>query len=244
MVMLQGEKITKRFGGLVAVSRLDFEIGEGEVVGLIGPNGSGKTTLFNVISGLYTPEEGTLTFRGRRIEGRKPYEVSKMGIGRTFQIVKPLLTMTVLENIAIGALYGREGARDMKSALAKSEEILRFTGLEKRRDVLAENLKLADRKRLEIARAMATRPEILLLDEVFAGLNETEIDEAIRQVKGIQQKFGTTIFIIEHVLKAIMKTCGRVIVINFGEKIAEGTPEEVTRNPGVIEAYLGNAPGI
>ena len=239
--MLQGEKITKRFGGLVAVSRLDFEIGEGEVVGLIGPNGSGKTTLFNVISGLYTPEEGTLTFRGRRIEGRKPYEVSKMGIGRTFQIVKPLLTMTVLENIAIGALYGREGARDMKSALAKSEEILRFTGLEKRRDVLAENLKLADRKRLEIARAMATRPEILLLDEVFAGLNETEIDEAIRLVKGIQQKFGTTIFIIEHVLKAIMKTCGRVIVINFGEKIAEGTPEEVTRNSGVIEAYLGNA---
>jgi branched-chain amino acid transport system ATP-binding protein len=242
--MLRGEKITKRFGGLVAVSRLDFEIREGEVVGLIGPNGSGKTTLFNVISGLYKPEEGTITFRGRRIEGRKPYEVSKMGIGRTFQIVKPLLTMTVLENVAIGALYGREGVRDMKSALAKSEEILHFTGLENRKDVLAENLKLADRKRLEIARAMATRPEILLLDEVFAGLNETEIDEAIRLVKGIQQKFGTTIFIIEHVLKAIMKTCGRVIVINFGEKIAEGTPEEVTRNPGVIEAYLGNASGI
>jgi len=243
-VMLRGEQITKRFGGLVAVSRLDFEIREGEVVGLIGPNGSGKTTLFNVISGLHKPEEGTITFRGRRIEGRKPYEVSKMGIGRTFQIVKPLLTMTVLENIAIGALYGREGARDMKSALAKSEEILHFTGLERRRGVLAENLKLADRKRLEIARAMATRPEILLLDEVFAGLNETEIDEAIRLVKGIQQKFGTTIFIIEHVLKAIMKTCGRVLVINFGEKIAEGTPEEVTRNPGVIEAYLGNASGI
>jgi branched-chain amino acid transport system ATP-binding protein len=242
--MLRGEKITKRFGGLVAVSRLDFEIREGEVVGLIGPNGSGKTTLFNVISGLYKPEEGTLAFRGKRIEGRKPYEVSKMGIGRTFQIVKPLLNMTVLENIAIGALYGREGVRDMKRALAKSEEILHFTGLEKRKDVLAENLKLADRKRLEIARAMATRPEILLLDEVFAGLNETEIDEAIRRVKGIQQKFGTTIFIIEHVLKAIMKTCGRVIVINFGEKIAEGTPEEVTRNPAVIEAYLGNASGI
>ena len=242
--MLRGEKITKRFGGLVALSRLDFEIREGEVVGLIGPNGSGKTTLFNVISGLYKPEEGTLTFRGKRFEGRKPYEVSKMGIGRTFQIVKPLLSMTVLENIAIGALYGREGVRSMKTALAKSEEILHFTGLEKRKDVLAENLKLADRKRLEIARAMATRPEILLLDEVFAGLNETEIDEAIRLVKSIQQKFGTTIFIIEHVLKAIMKTCGRVIVINFGEKIAEGTPEEVTRNPGVIEAYLGNAPGI
>jgi branched-chain amino acid transport system ATP-binding protein len=242
--MLRGEKITKRFGGLVAVSRLDFEIREGEVVGLIGPNGSGKTTLFNVISGLYKPEEGKLTFRGERIEGRKPYEVSKMGIGRTFQIVKPLLNMTVLENIAIGALYGREGVRDMASAIKKSEEILHFTGLEKRKDVLAENLKLADRKRLEIARAMATRPVILLLDEVFAGLNEAEIDEAIRLVKGIQQKFGTTIFIIEHVLKAIMKTCGRVIVINFGEKIAEGTPEDVTKNRAVIEAYLGNAPGI
>jgi branched-chain amino acid transport system ATP-binding protein len=243
-LILRGEKITKRFGGLVAVSRLDFEIGEGEVVGLIGPNGSGKTTLFNVISGLYTPEEGTLAFRGKRIEGRKPYEISKMGIGRTFQIVKPLLTMTVLENIAIGALYGREGVRDMKSALAKSEAILHFTGLEKRRDVLAENLKLADRKRLEIARALATRPEILLLDEVFAGLNEVEIDEAIRLVKAIQQDYGITIFIIEHVLKAIMRTCSRVIVINFGEKIAEGAPEDVTRNPGVIEAYLGNAPGI
>jgi branched-chain amino acid transport system ATP-binding protein len=242
--MLRGEKITKRFGGLVAVSRLDFEIRGGEVVGLIGPNGSGKTTLFNVISGLYKPEEGKLTFRGERIEGRKPYEVSKMGIGRTFQIVKPLLNMTVLENIAIGALYGREGVRDMTSALKKSEEILHFTGLEKRKDVLAENLKLADRKRLEIARAMATRPFILLLDEVFAGLNEAEIDEAIRLVKGIQQKYGTTLFIIEHVLKAIMKTCARVMVIHFGEKIAEGTPEEVTKNPGVIEAYLGNAPSI
>ena len=242
--MLKGEGITKRFGGLVAVSRLDFEIREGEVVGLIGPNGSGKTTLFNVISGLYKPEEGKLTFRGKRIDGRKPYEVSKMGIGRTFQIVKPLLNMTVMENIAIGALYGREGVRNMESALQKSEEILHFTGLEKRKDVLAENLKLADRKRLEIARAMATRPEILLLDEVFAGLNETEVNEAIRLVKGIQQKYGTTLFIIEHVLKAIMKTCGRVMVIHFGEKIAEGTPEEVTQNPGVIEAYLGNAPGI
>jgi branched-chain amino acid transport system ATP-binding protein len=242
--MLKGEGITKRFGGLVAVSRLDFEIQEGEVVGLIGPNGSGKTTLFNVISGLYKPEEGTLTFRGKRIEGRKPYEVSKMGIGRTFQIVKPLLNMTVLENIAIGSLYGREGVRDMASALKKSEEILHFTGLERRKDMLAENLKLADRKRLEIARAMATRPEILLLDEVFAGLNETEINEAIRLVKGIRQKYQMTLFIIEHVLKAIMKTCDRVMVIHFGQKIAEGTPEEVTKNQAVIEAYLGNAPGI
>jgi branched-chain amino acid transport system ATP-binding protein len=242
--MLVGKGITKRFGGLVALSNLDFEVGEKEVVGLIGPNGSGKTTLFNVISGFHRPDEGTLTFRGKRMDGRKPYEVAKMGVGRTFQIVKPLLAMTVLENVSVGVLYGREGGMDMKKARQGSEEMIHFTGLDGRMHVRAANLALADRKRLEIARALATQPEILLLDEVFAGLNPTEIEEAIGLVKKIQQRYGIAIFIIEHVMKAIMRTCGRIIVIHQGEKIAEGSPREVVGNPQVIEAYLGNVAGI
>ena len=242
--MLIGRGITKKFGGLVALSNLDFEVSGGEVVGLIGPNGSGKTTLFNIISGFYRPEEGILTFQGKRIDGRKPYEIAKMGIGRTFQIVKPLLAMTVMENVAVGVLYGRQGEREMKQAREKSEEVVRFTGLEKKMHARASNLVLADRKRLEIARALATKPEILLLDEVFAGLNQHEVEEAIELVQGIQDRYGVTVFIIEHVMKAIMRTCGRIIVIHQGEKIAEGSPREVVANRQVIEAYLGNAPGI
>ena len=242
--MLIGKGITKKFGGLVALSNMDFEVGEKEVVGLIGPNGSGKTTLFNVISGFHPPDGGTLTFQGQRMDGRKPYEIAKMGVGRTFQIVKPLLAMTVLENVSVGVLYGREGVMDMKKARQRSEEMIHFTGLDRRMHVRAANLALADRKRLEIARALATKPEILLLDEVFAGLNPTEIEEAIGLVKKIQERYGIAIFIIEHVMKAIMRTCGRIIVIHQGEKIAEGTPPEVVGNPQVVEAYLGNAAGI
>ncbi len=242
--MLTGRGITKKFGGLVALSNLDFEVQDGEVVGLIGPNGSGKTTLFNVISGFYRPNEGTLIFKGRRIDGRKPYEIARMGIGRTFQIVKPLLAMTVLENVAVGVLYGRQGEMEMKKALEKSEEMIHFTGLQKKMHVRAANLALADRKRLEIARAMATRPEILLLDEVFAGLNQAEVEEAIELVRGIQDRYRVTIFIIEHVMKAIMRTCRRIIVVHQGIKIAEGAPQEVVGNRQVIEAYLGNASGF
>jgi len=242
--MLRGEGITKRFGGLVALARLDFEVREGEVVGLIGPNGSGKTTLFNVISGFYRPEEGNLTLRGKRIDGRRPYEIARMGIGRTFQIVKPLLSMTALENVAVGALYGRHGEKNLSMARKRSEEILRFIGLERKKHIPAVNLALADRKRLEVARALATRPDLLLLDEVFAGLNQAEIEEAISLVRGIQKNYGITIFIIEHVMKAIMRTCQRILVIHHGVKIAEGSPEQVASNRQVIEAYLGNAAGI
>jgi branched-chain amino acid transport system ATP-binding protein len=242
--MLVGKGITKRFGGLVALFHLDFEVGKKEVVGLIGPNGSGKTTLFNVISGFQRPDEGTLSFRGKRMDGRKPYEIAKMGVGRTFQIVKPLLAMTALENVSVGVLYGREGGMDMKRARQKAEEMIHFTGLDKRIHVRAADLALADRKRLEIARALAAKPEILLLDEVFAGLNPTEIEEAIGLVKKIQDRTGIAIFIIEHVMKAILRICGKIIVIHQGEKIAEGSPREVVGNPQVIEAYLGNVAGI
>ncbi len=242
--MLIGKGITKNFGGLVALSGLDFEVRPGEVVGLIGPNGSGKTTLFNVISGFFRPDAGTIEFRGKRVDGLKTYEIAKMGIGRTFQIVKPLLAMTVLENVTVGVLYGRHGESEMRRARERSEEIIRFAGLEKKMHVQAGHLALAERKRLEIARSLGTRPEILLLDEVFAGLNQTEIEEAIELVRRIRDLHGVTIFIIEHVLKAIMRTCGRVIVIHQGRKIAEAPPREIVADRRVIEAYLGNVTDI
>lgn len=238
--MLRGNGVTKIFGGLVALDELDFELKEGEIVGLIGPNGSGKTTLFNIISGFYVPEKGSIFLKGKRIDGMKPFMIARLGIGRTFQIVRPLRDMTVLENVTIGALYGRTGTRDMEEARKKASEILEFTGLATKNRDLSTRLPLADRKRLELARALALDPVILLLDEVFAGLNQTEIEGAIDLILQIQKRFGMTIFIIEHVMKAIIRTCDRIIAIHHGEKIAEGKPEEVANNPYVIEAYLGS----
>lgn len=239
--MLEGKKITKRFGGLTALCEVDFAVRRGEIVGLIGPNGSGKTTLFNVISGIYPPDGGDLFFEDRNITDLPPYRRAQLGIGRTFQIVRPLTGLNLIENVATGVLFGRRKTVGARGAREEAMEILAFTGLTEKAHRLPGELVLEDRKRLEVARALALNPAILLLDEVFAGLNPTEIGKAIELTFRIRDSYGTTIFMIEHVMKAIMCTCSRIIVLNFGTKIAEGTPEAVSGHPDVISAYLGAA---
>jgi branched-chain amino acid transport system ATP-binding protein len=238
--ILIGEKVTKRFGGLTAVSEVDFEVKEGEILGLIGPNGSGKTTLINTISGFYAPDGGIITFNGVRISGRKPSEIAKLGIGRTFQFVRPFEELSSIDNIIVGVLYGtREGS--ITRAKQKALEVLEFVGLAEEREIAASDLMMAERKRLEIGRALSISPKMVLLDEVFAGLNEVEAKEGIRLIFRISKELGITVLMIEHVLSAIMETCNRIMVLNYGRKIADGEAEEIIKDPEVIEAYLGAA---
>jgi branched-chain amino acid transport system ATP-binding protein len=237
--MLQGTQVTKHFGGLTALTGVNFHVDRGEIVGLIGPNGSGKTTLFNTISGLHKIESGEIKFLGRRITGLAPHRIAAMGIGRTFQIVRPLMDLSLLDNVTTAVLYGRDGIRDMKHASERAESILEFTGLMEKAESLPGQLALVDRKRLEIARALGLSPEILLLDEVYAGLNPKEIDGAIELTHRIRDEYRITIFMIEHVMKAIMRTCSRLMALHHGVMIADGRPEEVANHPEVIRAYLG-----
>ncbi|MBN1188187.1 MAG: ABC transporter ATP-binding protein [Dehalococcoidales bacterium] len=239
MHILQGTKVSKNFGGLAAVSNFDFHVDHGEILGLIGPNGAGKTTVFNLISGALGLKSGDIKFKERRISGLKPYQICRAGLARTFQSVKVFGNMTVLDHIKLGAVFGSAGRVPAASISREAEKILDFVGLEGMGNTLAQDLRLARQKRLEVARALATRPEILMLDELMAGLNPTEVAETMELVTMIRDK-GITIIMIEHVMKAIMGICNRIIVLNHGEKIAEGTPREIATSKTVIEVYLGD----
>ncbi len=237
-MILQVEGVSKRFGGLQALIRVTFDLPDGQILGLIGPNGAGKTTLFNVINGVYPPNEGRVTFRGTDVTGMKPYQLAHLGLARSHQIVLPLNELSVRENVMVGACFGRE-KQSLGGAGKTAEEILDFVGLADRAEQLAGRLNIAQKKRLEMARALASRPHLLLLDEVLAGLNPAEITTMVETIRRIRQQ-GVTIIMIEHVMHAVMNVSDRVIVLDYGEQIAEGTPEEVSRNEKVIEAYLGD----
>jgi branched-chain amino acid transport system ATP-binding protein len=238
MPFLQVEKLIKSFGGLMALCEVNFEIVEGEIFGVIGPNGSGKTTLFNVITGFLKANSGRVTFMGKDITGLPPHQICRQGIARIFQIVKPFSQLTVLANVMVGGMYGRNPASSMKQAKEKGTEILNFVGLGSKTEIVASQLTMAERKRLELARALAAQPQVLLLDELMAGLNPAETETAMDLVNKIKDS-GITVIMVEHIMKAVLGISDRVIVLNAGEKIAEGSPKEVVKNQQVIEAYLG-----
>jgi branched-chain amino acid transport system ATP-binding protein len=242
MTLLSIDAVVKSFAGVVALDHVSFEVGEGELVGIMGANGAGKTTLFSVIAGNLRANDGATTFDGRRIDGLRPDQINRQGVARTFQIVRPFGNMTVLENVALGVLYGRRRERSMAAAEAKAGEILERLGLSDRARVLAKHLTLAARKRLEIARSLATEPRLLLMDEVLAGLTPSEAKAATELVREFHASEKLTILMIEHVTRALMALSQRIIVLHHGQKIAEGTPSEVARDPRTLSVYLGTAP--
>ena len=236
MPLLELKGVSKSFGGLKAVSKVSFALEEGEILGIIGPNGAGKTTLFNTITGVYQPDEGEVRFEGERLVDLKPHQICRRGLVRTFQIVKPFLQLSVLDNVIVAAL---NRVKTTKEAVEKASRTIELVGLKEKEATLAAGLTLPHRKRLELARALATDPRLLLLDEVMAGLTPTEVDELIRLLRTIHGH-GITLLLIEHVMRGLMALSQRVVVLNYGVKIAEGVPDEVVRNTQVVEAYLGD----
>jgi len=243
MSLLEGRGVTKRFGGLNAVEDLDFSLESGEVVALIGPNGAGKTTLVNVITGLLPIDAGTILLKGRPVDGLRTHERNRLGIARTFQIVRPFRGLTVLDNVLTGALFGRADARrEAGPPRDRAESVLELVGLSPKARFVAEQLTVAEKKRVELARALATRPELLLLDEVMSGLTPTEVDEMIGLLRRVNRS-GVTILLIEHVMRAVMSFSDRIVVLQNGRKLAEGRPASVVADPAVIAAYLGRRAG-
>ena len=238
MGILEGDKVTKFFGGLAAVFDVDFDINKGEIVGLIGPNGAGKTTLFNMISGSLNTTGGEIRYRGKRISNLKPYQICKLGIARTFQSVKLFANISVFDHVFLGSICGTESRTKTADAQRKAATLLEMVGLSARKSDLARNLPLAEQKRLEVARALSTEPQVLLLDEVMAGLTATELNSFTTLIREIRNE-GTTILLVEHVMQAIMDISDRIIVLHHGVKIAEGLPREIVTNKRVIEVYLG-----
>ena len=240
--IIEVQHITKRFKGLTAVKDVSFSIKEGAITGMIGPNGAGKSTTFNMICGYYPPTEGKIFFRGQDITSKRAYEYTNMKIARTFQIMKPLKNLSVMENVVASCYFGHAAAKNDREARQRAMEVLQFTGLYEKRHVLSKDMGTPDQKRLEMARALATKPELLFLDENMAGLNPAETEAAIELIREIN-KSGVTIFLIEHIMQAVVSLCEEVIVLHHGEKIAEGTPEQVMNDPYVMEVYLGTKGG-
>lgn len=239
MSILLVESLNKSFGGLKAVQNLDFKVDQGEILGLIGPNGSGKTTTLNLLTGFHKPTSGKIIFKDKDVTNLPRYRVCQQGIARTFQLVKPFLEFTALQNVMVGRTYGQEPVRNMKVAATESRECLDRVGLLDKAEIKAKDLTLMQRKRVELARALAARPQLLLLDELMAGLNHAEADDAMLLIRNIKDDLNLTILMVEHIVKAIVGLSDRIIVLNMGEKIAEGPPQEIIHDPEVIDVYLG-----